>query len=116
MSRQLGSEVSIAGERNFSLNSDERSITYSFSSHLDILEHVREVTGLNICEWASNNGIARVVVYQSAVGSGSRRGRVMLAKLLGKFPSEVWPKRSRRVKRMDDEAYRQTLTKQGGVP
>ena len=54
-------------------------------------------------------GVARPMGYEILKGRGSRRGRVFLARELGRPPSELWPHNSKLVKYLDDEEYKEAV-------
>lgn len=74
-------------------------------NHIAILRQVRGATQMNLAEWARYHGLNRVVVYNSAHGEGSRMVRVMIAQILGRKPSCLWPSRCKLVNLRDDKMY-----------
>lgn len=88
-----------------SKNADTDNEVVPIEQNLSLLKRVKRMTGLDIKDWCDHMGFSRPCVYQSAEGMGARRVRVMLALFAGKPPSQVWPERSERVRKMDDAAY-----------
>lgn len=111
MSMHIDSEYSPLINSGIAFGSEPLVVKDDSTSHLEVIKRVRELTGQSILGWAAYNNITRTMVYQSAEGRGSRKVRVILAALLGQQPSQLWPFRGDRVKKLDDDLYRLTVNK-----
>lgn len=55
-----------------------------------ITDLLRDKTGLNVAQFARNNGLSRKSIYDALAGGGSRKVRLIIARAVNVCPSRLW--------------------------
>jgi lambda repressor-like predicted transcriptional regulator len=70
----------------------------------EITNHLRQQSG-TIAQFAEENEIRRPLVYAAINGKGTVSARMVIAKAIGKRPSEIWPERRDMINERDDAVF-----------